>query len=147
MDRSTVDVRPRCFRSRESGAALSPTDLSATALKGEVAKWHELLGKLRDFAVDGVANTREEFFVGASRTSTGAPAGIVVTSISRPRVDEATVRQTGRLAFELSSVVDGRVKERTQKVFSLARRLSTTDFDKLDPIEIDWSPATSSESS
>jgi hypothetical protein len=131
----------RCFRSRKSGAALTKNDLSETGLKGDVLKWHELLGKLRDFHVDGITNPREEFFVGASQSEAGAPAGVVVTSIPRPSVDETTVRQTGRLAFELSALVDKRIKDRTEKVFAEAQKLSAADFDKLDPINVDWSPA------
>jgi hypothetical protein len=132
----------RCFRSRESGVALSVTDLSSTGVKGEVVQWHHLLGRLRDFHADGVANPREEFYVGVSRTD-GAPVGIVVTSIVRPKLDETTVRQTGRLAFELSSLVDKRIKERQEAVFAEARNLSSAEFDTLDPIDVDWSPATS----
>jgi hypothetical protein len=67
--------------------------------------------------------------------------GIVVTSITRPQVDETTVRQTGRLALELSSLVDKRIKERQEAVFAAARKLSTEDFAKLDLIDVDWSPA------
>ncbi|HEY4460800.1 MAG TPA: hypothetical protein VGN81_41250 [Pseudonocardiaceae bacterium] len=131
----------RCFRSRESGVGLSVTDLSETGIKGEVVQWHQSLNRLRNFVVDGVANPREEYFVGASQSEAGEPVGIVVTSITRPQVDEATVRQTGRLALELSSLVDKRIKERQEAVFAAARKLSTEDFAKLDLIDVDWSPA------
>jgi hypothetical protein len=138
---ATLSTYARCFRSRDSGVALSVTDLSETGVKGEVVQWHQMLARLRDFMVDGVANPREEFFVGVSQSQAGAPVGIVVTSITRPKVDETTVRQTGRLAFELSSLVDRRIKERQEAVFAVARKLSSAEFDKLDPIEVDWSPA------
>lgn len=139
---AALSTYARCFRSRESGVALSVTDLSATGIEGEVVQWHHLLGRLRNVHVDGVANPREEFFVGVSRSG-GAPVGIVVTSITRPALDETTVRQTGRLAFELSSLVDKRIKERQEAVFAQARTLSSAEFDRLDPIDVDWSPATS----
>jgi hypothetical protein len=139
---AALSTYARCFRSRESGVALSVTDLSATAITGEVVQWHHMLARLRNFHVDGVANPREEFFVGVSQ-SDGAPVGIVVTSIVRPALDETTVRQTGRLAFELSSLVDKRIKQRQEAVFAQARTLSSAEFDRLDPIDVDWSPATS----
>lgn len=138
---AALSTYARCFRKRESGVALSVADLPETGLKGEVVQWHQLLGRLRNFVVDGVANPREEFFVGISRTAEGESAGVVVTSITRPTVDETTVRQTGRLAFELSSLVDKRIKQRQEAVFASARKLSSADFDRLDPIDVDWSPA------
>lgn len=138
---AALSTYARCFRSRESGVALSVTDLSKTGIKGEVVQWHQMLGRLRNFLVDGVANPREEYFVGASQSAAGEPVGIVVTSITRPQVDETTVRQTGRLALELSSLVDKRIKERQEAVFAAARKLSAEDFAKLDPIDVDWSPA------
>ena len=131
----------RCFRSRESGVALSVTDLSETGIEGEVVQWHQMLGRLRNFMLDGVANPREEYFVGVSQSATGEPVGIVVTSLSRPKVDETTVRQTGRLALELSTLVDKRIKVRQEAVFAAARKLSAAEFDELDPINVDWTPA------
>ncbi|WP_163509094.1 hypothetical protein [Fodinicola acaciae] len=138
---AALSTYARCFRDRKS--ALSARDVADTPLKGEVAQWHELLGKLRDFVVDDVANLREEYFVGVSETPAGKPAGIVVTSIPRPTVDETTVRQTGRLAYELSVVVDNRIKEQTEKVFDGARQLTAKEFAKLSPIDVDWSPTMS----
>lgn len=138
---ATLTTYVRCFRSRASGVALAVTDLSETGVKGEVVQWHQMLGRLREFLVDGVANPREEYFVGVSQAADRTPVGIVVTSIARPKVDETTVRQTGRLAFELSSLVDKRIKQRQEAVFAAARKLSAAEFDKLDPIDVDWSPA------
>jgi hypothetical protein len=138
---AALSTYARCFRSRESGVALSVADLSETGIKGEVVQWHQMLGRLRNFLVDGVANPREEYFVGVSRSEAGEPVGIVVTSLTRPKLDETTVRQTGRLALELSSLVDKRIKQRQEAVFATARELSPAEFDKLDPIEVDWAPA------
>ncbi|HEV3358080.1 MAG TPA: hypothetical protein VG247_14895 [Pseudonocardiaceae bacterium] len=138
---AALSTYARCFRSRESGVALSVTDLSATGVKGEVVQWHQMLGRLRNFLVDGVANPREEFFVGVSQSQAGAATGVVVTSIVRPAVDETTVRQTGRLALELTTLVDKRIKERQEAVFAAASKLSAEDLVKLDPIDVDWSPA------
>jgi hypothetical protein len=137
---AALSAYARCFRSRESGVALSVTDLSETGVKGEVVQWHHALGRLRNFMVEGVANPREEFFVGVSQAA-GEPVGIVVTSIIRPKVDETTVRQTGQLALELTTLVDKRIKQRQEAVFAVARELTGAEFDKLDPIDVDWSPA------
>lgn len=138
---AALSTYARCFRSRESGVALSVTDLSETGIKGEVVQWHHMLGRLRNFLMDGVANPREEYFVGVSRSAAGEPVGVVVTSLTRPKVDETTVRQTGRLALELSSLVDRRIKQCQEAVFAAARKLSAVEFDQLDPIDVDWTPA------
>ncbi len=138
---AALSTYARCFRSRESGVALSVTDLSETGVKGEVVQWHQMLGRLRNFLVDGVANPREEFFVGVSQSQAGTATGVVVTSIARPAVDETTVRQTGRLALELTSLVDERIKQRQEAVFAAANRLSVADLAELDQIDVDWSPA------
>jgi len=47
----------RCFRPRaNAGWVFSVTDRSETGLKGDVVNRHDLLGKLRDFYVNGPAN-------------------------------------------------------------------------------------------
>jgi hypothetical protein len=126
----------RCFRTGERGMGLSVTDLSSTGLKGDVVEWHSLLGKLRKFYVDGNANPREAFSVGASQSESGAANGIVITSITQPQVDETTVRQTGRLAFELSRVVDDRIKTQQKTVFTAAQDLSAENLNELAPIQV-----------
>ncbi|MDT7725713.1 MAG: hypothetical protein QOI21_2289 [Actinomycetota bacterium] len=126
----------RCFRTGERGMGLSVTDLSSTGLKGDVVEWHSLLGKLRTFYVDGNANPREAFSVGASQSESGAAEGIVITSITQPQVDETTVRQTGRLAFELSRVVDDRIKTQQKTVFTAAQALSPDNLNELSPIQV-----------
>jgi hypothetical protein len=137
----------RCFRTRERGPSLSVTDLSETGLKGDVVQWHQLLGRLRNFLIDASANPREEFSVGVSRSASSADGaageveGIVITSITRPQVDETTIRQTGRLALELSTLVDKRMKDQQEAVFKAARELTPVEFGKLDPIDVDWSVA------
>jgi hypothetical protein len=126
----------RCFRTGERGMGLSVTDLSSTGLKGDVVEWHSLLGKLRNFYVDGNANPREAFSVGASQSETGTADGIVITSIIQPQVDETTIRQTGRLAFELSRVVDDRIKTQQKTVFTAAQGLSPDNLNELAPIQV-----------
>ena len=41
---AALSTYARCFRPRKGGAALRTKDLSKTPLKGEVVKWHEMLG-------------------------------------------------------------------------------------------------------
>lgn len=126
----------RCFRPGERGMGLAVTDLSATGLKGDVVEWHSLLGKLRNFYVDSNANPRELFSVGVSQSDSGTADGIVITSIVQPQVDETTVRQTGRLAFELSRLVDDRIKTQQKTVFTAAQALSPDNLNELTPIEV-----------
>jgi hypothetical protein len=126
----------RCFRPGERGMGLSKSDLAATGLKGDVEEWHALLGKLRDFYVDGVVNPRETFSVGVSQTEAGSVDGVVITSAARPQVDETTARQTGRLAFELSRVLDERIKVQQKTVFTAAQKMSPEAFEDLTPIDV-----------
>jgi hypothetical protein len=133
---SALSSYARCFRPGERGMGLSVTDLSETGLKGDVVKWHDLLGKLRDFYVKGSANPREALSVGASQAEDGTVNGIVITSVGHPKVDETTVRQTGRLALELSRVLDKRIKAQQKTVFSAAREMSAESLDKLAEIEV-----------
>lgn len=51
------------------------------------------------------------------------------------------MRQTGRVAQELSSLVDKRIKERQEAVFTAVRSLSAEEFAKLGQIDVDWPPA------
>lgn len=126
----------RCFRTGERGMGLSGSDLTATGLKGDVEEWHQLLLKLRDFYVDERANPRETFSVGVSQATTGEPAGIVITSVVQARVDETTVQQTGRLAFELSRVLDDRIKKQQETVFTAVQAMSTKSLGALPTIEV-----------
>jgi hypothetical protein len=126
----------RCFRAGKRGMSLSDSDLTATGLKGDIKEWHSLLMKLRDFYLDKQVNPRETFSVGVSQASTGEPEGIVITSVVQARVDETTVQQTGRLAFELSRVLDDRIKEQQTTVFTAVQAMSTTALGALPAIEV-----------
>jgi hypothetical protein len=130
----------RCFRTGERGMSLTEDDLAATNLKGKVVEWHRLLKKLRDFYVEGATNPREMFSAGVAQSSDGAAQGVVITSVPQPHLDETTVQQTGRLAFELSRVVDERIKEQQQKVFQAAEKMSVASLNKLPTIAV-GSPA------
>jgi hypothetical protein len=133
---SALSAYARCFRPGERGMGLSKADLAKTGLKGDIEEWHALLGKLRDFYVDGVVNPRETFSVGVSQTESGEVDGVVITSAPRPQVDETTARQTGRLAFELSRVLDERIKLQQKTVFTAARKMPVEALGDLTPIDV-----------
>ena len=133
---SALSSYARCFRTGKRGMNLSASDLTATGLKGDVQEWHKLLLKLRDYYVDERANPRETFSVGVSQATTGEPAGIVITSVVQARVDETTVQQTGRLAFELSQVLDDRIKKQQETVFTAAQAMSPKSLGALPTIEV-----------
>jgi hypothetical protein len=133
---SALSAYARCFHPGERGMGLTKSDLAKTGLKGDVGEWHTLLGKLRDFYVDGVVNPRETFSVGVSQTETGDVDGVVITSASRPQVDETTARQTGRLAFELSRVLDERIKLQQKTVFIAAQKMPVKALEDLIPIDV-----------
>ena len=133
---SALNSYARCFRPGERGMGLTEKDLEATGVEGEVLEWHQLLGRIRDFSIDGPVNPREAYSVGVSQGSTGRPEGIVITSVVRPLVDDVTVRQTGRLAFELSRVLDERIKQHQQKVFAAVEQMPVETLSSLPAIEV-----------
>ena len=133
---SALNSYARCFRTGDRGMSLTVEDVKATEVPGEVAEWHELLGPIRDFSVDGPVNPRESYSVGVSQSESGQAAGIVITSAVRPLVDDTTVRQTGRLAFALSRLVDERIKEHQQTVFAAASRMTVAQLTALPAIEV-----------
>ncbi len=143
---AALNAYARCFRPGEHDASLTVDDLAETGLQGDLVAWHEMLGKLRNFLVAKAANPREVFSVGVSRAADGPAEGIVVTSLPHPQVDEATVRQTGRIAFELGQVVDRRIQDQQRAVFDEVKDLPTERLDKLEPLAVDMSVAGATDS-
>lgn len=134
---SALNSYARCFRTGDRGMGLTVDDVKATEVPGEVAEWHALLGRIRDFSIDGPVNPRETYSVGVSQSPAGEASGVVITSAVRPLVDDVTVRQTGRLAFELSRLVDERIKEHQGKVFEAASKLTSAQLAALPAIEVE----------
>jgi hypothetical protein len=134
---SALNSYARCFRTGDRGMGLTVADVKATEVPGEVAEWHALLCQIRDFSIDGPVNPRETYSVGISQSPTGEASGVVITSAVRPLVDDVTVRQTGRLAFELSRLVDERIKDHQAKVFEAASKLTSAQLAALPAIEVE----------
>lgn len=126
----------RCFSTRASGTGLTPDDVTATGLNGDVLGWHQVLLQLRDHYADPALNPREGFSVGVSQDSDGKANGIAVTSASPPRVDDVTVRQTGAITFALSRVVDQRIAARQEVVFAALGPMTKDELDKLPLVEV-----------
>ncbi|HEY7597705.1 MAG TPA: hypothetical protein VH969_31480 [Actinophytocola sp.] len=144
---AALNAYARCFRGREHDAGLTVDDLAGTGLQGDVVQWHEMLGKLRNFLVAKAGNPREAFSVGVSLAADGPAEGIVVTSIPHPQVDEATVRQTGRIAYELGRLVDQRIQDQQRAVFAEVEDLPAQRLSQLPPLAVDMSVATAAEGS
>lgn len=126
----------RCFAAGPRGMGLTVEDVQGTGLEGDVGDWHDLLLRMRDHFADPAVDPRERFSVGVSRNSDGTAAGIAVTSVRQPLVDEVTVRQTGALAYALLRLVDGRIGEQQQQVFTAAGSLSALQLDRLPEVEV-----------
>jgi hypothetical protein len=126
----------RCFSTRASGAGLTPEDVTATGINGDLLGWHEVLIQLRDHYTDSVVNPREQFSVGVAQDADGKANGIAVTSAPQPRVDEVTVRQTGAIAYALSHAVDDRIGKRQEAVFASLAPMTKADLDKLPLVEV-----------
>ncbi|MGH3879579.1 MAG: hypothetical protein ACRDSK_21330 [Actinophytocola sp.] len=140
---AALNAYARAFRP-DDAVHLTVDDLAETGLQGELVQWHEMLGKLRNFLVAKAANPREEFSVGVSRTADGPAEGIIVTSVPSPQVDEATVRQTGRIAYELGQLVDKRISDQQKAVFDEVKDMPPERLNELEPLSVDMSVANTS---
>ena len=117
----------RCFATGSTGSALTEADLEG--LKGlgestEIVAWHKVLLQLRDHYVDPDTNPRERFTVGVALSEDGSADGMGITSVRQPLVDAVTVQQTGKVAFALRQILDGRIDESQAKVFADVRGMS-----------------------
>ena len=138
---AALNAYARCFRSGDDRPELTVDDVTATGLEGDVVPWHESLGKLRNFLVAKATNPREVFSVGVSVSAEGTAEGIVVSSIVMPVVDENTVRQTGRMAYELGQLVDGRIQDKQKALFEEVKDMPAARLSRLDKLPVDFSPA------
>lgn len=126
----------RCFTTGARGMCLSPDDVKATGLPGDVPGWHQVLQRLRQHYADSAVNPRERFSIGVSQDSAGKANGIAVTSLRQPPVDALTVRQTGAIAFELSRIVDQRIADQQAVVFGALGSMTKAQLDALPLLEI-----------
>jgi hypothetical protein len=126
----------RCFVPGPRGMGLTAEDVKATALEGAVEDWHDLLLRMREHFADPATDPRERFSVGVSRNSDGTAAGIAVTSVRQPLVDETTVRQTGALAYALLRLVNDRIGTQQQLVFDAAGTMTALQLDRLPEVEV-----------
>jgi hypothetical protein len=126
----------RCFTTRESGTSLTPDDVTATGLNGDVLGWHDVLLQLREHYADPVLNPREGFSVGVAQDADGTATGIAVTSAPPARVDDVTVRQTGAVAYALSRTVDERIAARQEGVFAALSPMSKAELDRLPLMDV-----------
>jgi hypothetical protein len=133
---TTVLSYSRCFRAVDRKEALAEHDVSGTGLQGEVVEWHKMLLQIREHYADPGRNPRERFTVGATQDVDGRANGVAVTSVPLPRVDDVTVRQTGALAFHLSTLVDERITRQQQRVLDAATALSKAEMDRLPLIDV-----------
>jgi hypothetical protein len=146
---AALNAYARSFRAGDHTANLTVDDLAETGLQGELVAWHEMLGTARNFLVAKAANPREAFSVGVSLAADGPVEGIegiVVTSVPHPRVDEATVRQTGRIAFELGQLVDRRIQDQQKALFTEVKDLTAERLNELEPLAVDMSVAAAADS-
>lgn len=126
----------RCFSPGPRGTGLTPDDVTATRLPGDVLGWHQVLQQLRGHYADAAVNPREKFSVGVSQDAAGKANGIAVTSAWQPPVDDLTVRQTGAIAFELSRIVDRRIAEQQEIVFGAVEAMTRAQLEKLPILEV-----------
>ncbi|WP_028938708.1 hypothetical protein [Pseudonocardia spinosispora] len=110
----------RCFGS----GRLTEKDLSETGLQGEVVQWHKMLHELREHLTSATTNPRERFVIGAAQDADGRAEGIAIVSTPLPAVEELAVRQTGRLALELSTLVEKRMDKAQRATFQSARAMT-----------------------
>jgi hypothetical protein len=111
----------RCFSGRAK--VLAEGDLAELELDGDVAGFHSALLRLRDHYASRHANPRETYTIGVAQKNNGSAAGVAVIGTPQPGVDDATVRQLGRIAYGLSGLVDARMQAAQQRVHLVAQGL------------------------
>lgn len=134
---SALIAYTRCFSIGRKRGGLTEQDLAALELRGEVLEWHKMLRQMRDHLTSPSANPRERFVIGAALDAEGRAAGVAIVATPLPEVDELAVRQTGRLALELSKLVDRRMGEQQQSVFAAARAMSAQLLSALPEVRLD----------
>ena len=127
----------RCFSIGTRRGGLTEQDLKQTGLRGEVLEWHQMLRRMRDHLTASSANPRERFVIGAAQDVDGRANGIAIVSTPLPGVEELAVRQTGRLALELTTLVEARMGERQRAVFESARGMSVRLLNSLPEVRLD----------
>jgi hypothetical protein len=126
----------RCFAEDGPGTHLSEADVTTGVTAPDVVQWHRALLQLRDHYADTAANPRELFTVAVAQTDNGDPSAIAITSAPQPLVDDATVRQTGAIAFALSAVVDARITDQQEQVFAELKTWSKAELEALPTVEV-----------
>jgi hypothetical protein len=127
----------RCFSGDKHRTRLTEGDVRATGLEGEVVEWHRMLRRLRDHLTSPNVNPRERFVIGIAQGADGRAEGVAIVSSPLPPVQELEVRQTGRLALELSRLVDERMGEAQRAVFHAARGMSVPLLEALPEVRLD----------
>jgi hypothetical protein len=127
----------RCFSGDKHRTRLTEDDVAATGLEGDVVEWHRMLRRLRDHLTSPSINPRERFVIGVAQGADGRPEGVAIVSAPLPPVQELEVRQTGRLALELSRLVDQRMGQKQQEVFTAVRAMSVPLLNALPEVRLD----------
>ncbi|PXY28002.1 hypothetical protein [Prauserella muralis] len=122
----------RCF----AGELLTEEDVTGTGLRGEVLEWHHILRQLRDHYAHPAHNPRERCSVGITQDEGGHAGGVAITAMSQPALDDATVRQTGALAYALSGLVDERMTRQQEAVRAAAAGLRVRELERLPRIDV-----------
>jgi hypothetical protein len=123
----------RCFSPRTG--VLTAGDVTALGLEGDVLRFHDAVKRLRDHYVSRHVNPREKLTVGVVLDGDQA-AGIAVLADPRPAVDDPTVRMLGRIAYALSTVVDGRIGARQAEVMAAAAALPGPQLSRLPQVRM-----------
>ena len=124
----------RCFSGRTK--VLTDDDLPELKLDGDVAGFHRAVLRLRDHYASRHANPRETYTVGVAQKNSGTAAGVAVTGAPQPGVDDATVRQLGRIAYGLSGLVDARMQAAQQRVHLVAQALDARRLAALPLVDV-----------
>jgi hypothetical protein len=122
-------------------AALGEDDVTATQAGAEALEWHRVFLRLRDHYANQSVNPRERFSVGVAQDTDGAAAGVAVTSIRQPLVDDVTVRQMGAVAYALSAVVDARIGTGQERLFEDLKEVPPAELDQLATLDVALSDA------
>jgi hypothetical protein len=126
---------------RRPDAALGEDDVAATQAGAKALEWHRIFLRLRDHYAERSVNPRERFSVGVAQDTGGAAAGVAITSIRQPLVDDVTVRQMGAVAYALSAVVDARIGTGQERLFEDLKEVPPAELAQLATLDVALSDA------
>ncbi len=121
----------RCFATGKRKVGLTSDDIALVPLEGQVVEWHKYLIDMRNKHIAHSVNPFEAVSVGAVVGSSGDVEAVGCLWMRHIAGDEVAVMQTGRLAFALLKLIEGRAQQKQLEVLQAAQALDSLKLVRL----------------